>query len=61
MALIDLYSDGTALSSSGTQSANNMHVRFPNIMGHSETWYEVRIVPTVFMEDANYSQGELKH
>ena len=44
--MIDLYSDGTTLSSSGTQSANNMRVRFANLKGRTDVWHEVGIVPT---------------
>ncbi|CDF37393.1 unnamed protein product [Chondrus crispus] len=44
--MIDIYSDGTTLSSSGTQSANNMRVRFANLKGRTDVWQEVGIVPT---------------
>lgn len=45
--LIDLYSEGTILSNTGTQSANNTRLRFSNIKGETNTWHYVGILPTV--------------
>ncbi|KAI0559132.1 Zinc finger C2H2 domain containing protein [Gracilaria domingensis] len=52
IVLIDLYCDSTILSSSGSQSANIVRVRFGNISGASRTCNEVDIVP-VMLEEAN--------
>lgn len=43
---IDIYSDGTTLAKSGSQSANAMLVRFVNTSGLSESWFEVGIAPS---------------
>lgn len=46
VVLIDLYSDGTTLAKSGTQSAHFFRVRFSNVRGYSETWTTIGIAPT---------------
>lgn len=43
--LVDLFSDGTCLSNSGTQSANLMRIRFSNILGKTKEWHEIGITP----------------
>ena len=43
---IEVYCDGTVLSSSNTQSAAMLRVRFGNIKGRSEHWHNVGIIPT---------------
>ena len=45
--LIDLYRDGTTLTSLGTQSANNRRIRFSNIKGYADVWHDVWIVPAL--------------
>ena len=60
VVLVDLYSDSTTLSSSGTQSANNMRVRFSNVRGITNTWFEVGIVPTLDLDGAQLSKAALR-
>ena len=55
VVLVDVYSDGTTLSNSGTQSVNNMRVRFSNIRGITSQWFEVGIVPTLNLDDLKVS------
>ena len=57
VVLADVYSDGTTLSNSGTQSANNMRVRFSNIRGITSQWFEVGIVPTLNLDDLKVSDA----
>lgn len=47
LVCIDRYSDGTILSSSGYQSANNLRIRFSNLENETNNWYDVGIVPVV--------------
>lgn len=44
---IDLYSDGTTLAKSGSQSANTVRVRFVNVEGIENEWHDVGIAPTI--------------
>ncbi|KAI0557494.1 hypothetical protein FGB62_294g06 [Gracilaria domingensis] len=54
--LIDLYSDSTTMSSSGTQSANNVRVRFSNIRGFDKIWHEIGIAPVLSKSSEILSQ-----
>lgn len=58
LVAIDVYSDGTSLSRSGSQSANAMSVSFSNIRGITDVWYEVGIVPSVYCADKKFSDAE---
>lgn len=45
--LVDFFVDGATLSKSGTQSGTFLRVRFSNIKGYSEKWYDIGIAPSV--------------
>lgn len=44
--MVDFFADGCTLSRSGTQSGVFIRVRFPNIKGFSEKWFDIGIAPT---------------
>lgn len=46
LVLVDMFSDGATLSSSGTQSAMFIRTRFPTVKKISEKWFDVAIAPT---------------
>ena len=48
---VDIYCDGKILSSSGTQSANTVRIRFSNIRARSNKWHDVGIAPILLDED----------
>ncbi|KAI0560730.1 hypothetical protein FGB62_102g013 [Gracilaria domingensis] len=60
VVLVDLYSDSTTLSSSGTQSATNVRVRFSNIEGASADWHEVGIVPVIDTSSLTISVAKIR-
>lgn len=43
--LVDIYSDGLSLPNSGTQSVTPLRMRFPNIRGRQDKWYNFGIEP----------------
>eukprot|EP00171_Calliarthron_tuberculosum_P010195 IDg10195t1 len=42
---IDLYADGTTLTSSGSQSACVFRIRLVNVYRRSEKWHNIAIAP----------------
>lgn len=60
LVLVDSYSDGLTLSGSGTQSVNNMRVRFSNIKGQTHIWHDIGIVPIVDTEGEKKSDSLIR-
>lgn len=52
---IDVYCDGTTLAKSGSQSASAVRVRFVNIKGISEKWFDVGIAPSLVLGEKQRS------
>lgn len=46
VVLMDMYSDGTTMSKSGTQSLTFVRVSLSSLHPHSEQWHTIRIAPT---------------
>lgn len=44
---VDIYCDGVALPSAGTQSLSPVRVRYPNIYGIHTTWFDIRLCPVL--------------
>lgn len=57
---VDLFTDGTTLAKSGSQSANAMCVRFVNLDGAQNLWHEIGIEPTLHTGGNRQTESEKK-
>ena len=60
VVLVDLYSGSTTLSSSGTQSANNVRVKFSNVRGTTNKCFETGIVPALDLDGTQLFKAALR-